>query len=547
MNAHRGIIGQEVTGQMDRQSHAQGETDMQTIIDTTKGRAGMRINRRTGYPITWLKTAILTLALSLGIAGTAQAAMTVNLTAPANNTVVAAPGSFTLTAAASVTQGSPIQSVAFYANNGTTNTLLGTVTAPPGPAIPALPAKAAAKIPAPINTTGINTYTWNWTNVPMGIYSVTVVATDKKGITSTSAPVTVVADVPPTVSLTAPADNSSAIAPANITLSANANDIDGTIAKVDFYAATTDTTGNTTNTLIGTATSTPYSYAWSNVAVGKYTITAVATDNYGAQTASAPVTITVKPGVLLPYYIHTDQMDTPREITDTSGNVVWQWDNSDPFGNNMANENPAGAGTFNFNLRFPGQYYDRETNLHYNINRDYDPFIGRYVESDPLGLYGGQFSTYTYVNGNPLRWNDPTGLLGWGDAGVGTFVGGVSSYVTTLTITGSVNDAATAGVIGAVVGGTAGYFAPPGTGSATGAAAGAAIGDFAGQMIGNQPFNWGELAGATAGGYAVGLLGIPGDVSAAVASTEMAVMVGGPITAVGTAVGKERNSGNSCP
>jgi len=213
----------------------------------------------------------------------------------------------------------------------------------------------------------------------------------------------------------------------------------------------------------------------------------------------------------------------------------------------MANENPAGAGTFNFNLRFPGQYYDRETNLHYNINRDYDPFIGRYVESDPLGLYGGQFSTYTYVNGNPLRWNDPTGLLGWGDAGVGTFVGGVSSYVTTLTITGSVNDAATAGVIGAVVGGTAGYFAPPGTGSATGAAAGAAIGDFAGQMIGNQPFNWGELAGATAGGYAVGLLGIPGDVSAAVASTEMAVMVGGPITAVGTAVGKERNSGNSCP
>jgi RHS repeat-associated protein len=49
----------------------------------------------------------------------------------------------------------------------------------------------------------------------------------------------------------------------------------------------------------------------------------------------------------------------------------WQWDNSDPFGKNMANENPNGAGTFNFNLRFPGQNYDRETNLHYNIFRDY--------------------------------------------------------------------------------------------------------------------------------------------------------------------------------
>lgn len=92
--------------------------------------------------------------------------------------------------------------------------------------------------------------------------------------------------------------------------------------------------------------------------------------------------------------IYADHLDTTRLITDTSGNVVWEWSNDDPFGANMPNENPNGAGQFNFNLRFPGQYFDRETNLHYNINRTYDPSIGRYVESDPIGLAGG-VNTYT--------------------------------------------------------------------------------------------------------------------------------------------------------
>ena len=122
--------------------------------------------------------------------------------------------------------------------------------------------------------------------------------------------------------------------------------------------------------------------------------------------------MTVTSGVAQAYYIHTDQLDTPREITDTNGNVVWKWDNADPFGNNMANENPNGAGQFNFNLRFPGQYYDRETNLHYNVNRDYDPAIGRYIQSDPIGLSGG-INTYTYVNNGPTLAFDLFGLLQW--------------------------------------------------------------------------------------------------------------------------------------
>ena len=114
------------------------------------------------------------------------------------------------------------------------------------------------------------------------------------------------------------------------------------------------------------------------------------------------------------YYIHADTLGTPRQISRPSDNkVVWAWE-SEAFGASLPDQNPSGLGTFVFNLRFPGQYYDAETGLHYNVFRDYDPRTGRYIQSDPIGLAGG-LNTYAYVNGNPVNDIDPTGEAGKSD------------------------------------------------------------------------------------------------------------------------------------
>ncbi|MBL1142443.1 MAG: RHS repeat-associated core domain-containing protein [Proteobacteria bacterium] len=69
----------------------------------------------------------------------------------------------------------------------------------------------------------------------------------------------------------------------------------------------------------------------------------------------------------------------------------------------------------------PGQYYDEETNLHYNYFRYYDPSLGRYITSDPIGLDAG-INTYTYVNANPINLIDPKGLVEWtGSFAIGKF------------------------------------------------------------------------------------------------------------------------------
>ena len=72
-------------------------------------------------------------------------------------------------------------------------------------------------------------------------------------------------------------------------------------------------------------------------------------------------------------------------------------------------DSPDGDGqAFTLNLRFPGQYADRESNLNYNYLRDYNPELGRYLQSDPIGIEGG-INTYGYAKGLPIRFVDPNG------------------------------------------------------------------------------------------------------------------------------------------
>ncbi|MVF13322.1 hypothetical protein FT643_14365 [Ketobacter sp. MCCC 1A13808] len=103
------------------------------------------------------------------------------------------------------------------------------------------------------------------------------------------------------------------------------------------------------------------------------------------------------------YFVHTDHLGTPQIVTDENQQKVWEGQQR-PFG-----ETEVVTSQTEFNVRFPGQYYDAETGLHYNWNRYYHPGLGRYLQSDPIGL-GGGLNTYGYADQNPTIFIDPLGL-----------------------------------------------------------------------------------------------------------------------------------------
>ncbi|MEJ7806259.1 MAG: Ig-like domain-containing protein, partial [Telluria sp.] len=231
-----------------------------------------------------------TIAASVAVVVKAAPVPSVNITAPAKNATFIAPATLVFTAQAAVA-GDTISKVEYISGVN----VIGTATTPP--------------------------YNVTLTNVVPGNYAVTAKATGSLGGTATSASigVTVAANAAPTVSLTA--NPTTAEAPAMITLTAVPADSDGTIAKVEFYNGAT---------LLATATQAPYSYMWNGVAAGTYALSAKAYDNLELSAISATTSLTVTPpassGPAQVFYIHSDQINTAREITNAAGVKVWQAD-----------------------------------------------------------------------------------------------------------------------------------------------------------------------------------------------------------------------------
>lgn len=154
--------------------------------------------------------------------------------------------------------------------------------------------------------------------------------------------------------------------------------------------------------------------------------------------------------------------------------IVWQADYQ-PFGKTNVSVNLV----IN-NVRFPGQYFDEESGLHYNYFRDYDPSIGRYLKSDPIGLAGGP-NTYAYVSQNPVNFVDPRGEVGFATGAFGFLVGAVGGAASAIAAGESATNVVVSGFAGAVTGGIVGAVNPAGllalssraalaiTGAATGA------------------------------------------------------------------------------
>ncbi len=189
----------------------------------------------------------------------------VSLSAPANGATYPAATTIPVSATAADADGT-VARVEFYAGS----TLIGTDTSSP--------------------------YSVSWQNVAAGVYTLKAVAWDNADASTTSATRSVTVSTstpgnqPPNVSLTAPVAGATFDAPASVTLGATASDADGTIAQVEFYNGATR---------LGTDASSPYSFSWSNVAAGSYSLTAVARDNAGATTVSSTRDITVRPPNLL--------------------------------------------------------------------------------------------------------------------------------------------------------------------------------------------------------------------------------------------------------
>ncbi len=200
-------------------------------------------------------------------------APSITLTEPIHNSTYIAPADITITATASDMDGN-VGVVEFY--NGTQKLYEDVDGAP---------------------------FSFVWTNAPAGVHTITARATDNVGAKTISAPVDVVVllNLAPEISLLNPGNNTQYEAPAQVVIIADAQDDDGQIEKVSFYA---------NGTFIGEDNDgLPFFFVWDNVPEGIYDITAFATDNNGAESVSSPIQIEV-----LPDNVSANEALRPRNI-----------------------------------------------------------------------------------------------------------------------------------------------------------------------------------------------------------------------------------------
>ncbi len=212
----------------------------------------------------------------------------IEITSPSNNSEFTAPANITITINAKDADGS-VSKVEFFNQD----------------------VKIGEKLSAP--------WSFTWNNVPEGSYVLTAVATDNLGAKSTSRSISVIVsqsvNIEPTVEITSPADQSELTAPANITITTNAKDADGSVSKVEFFNQ---------DVKIGEKLSAPWSFTWNNVPEGSYVLTAVATDNLGAKSTSRSISVIVsqsvniEPTVEITSPADQSELTAPANITITT-------------------------------------------------------------------------------------------------------------------------------------------------------------------------------------------------------------------------------------